>query len=68
MQPIPMIDDEGCVINLPTQNLIFIVQALKFGTIILKVALATQGLGGIVPDLSSLIPAGMDLNQFKNEY
>ena len=57
MQPAPMVEGGPCIITLPTDTLIYSAKALKYGTILLKIVLATQGLGGIVPDISSLIPA-----------
>ena len=57
MQPAPMVEGGPCIITLPTDTLIYSAKALKYGTILLKIVLATQGLGGVVPDISSLIPA-----------
>ena len=57
MQPAPMVEGGPCIITLPTDTLIYSAKALKYGTVLLKIVLATQGLGGIVPDISSLIPA-----------
>ena len=57
MQPAPMVEGGPCIITLPTDTLIYSAKALKYGTILLKIVLATQGLGGIVPDISSLLPA-----------
>ena len=70
MQPVPMVGPEGCIITLPTDFLIYSAKALKYGMIILKIAMATQGLGGVVPDLSGIIPVnlGMDIKQFASEY
>ena len=67
MQPV---GPEGCVITMPTDFLIYSAKALKYGMIILKIAMATQGLGGVVPDLSGIIPVnlGMDIKQFASEY
>ena len=65
MQPAPMVEGGPCIITLPTKTLIYSAKALKYGTILLKIVLATQGLGGIVPDISSLIPAEiMDPKEF----
>ena len=70
MQPIPMVGPEGCLITMPTDFLIYSAKALHYGMIILKIAMATQGLGAVVPDLSGIIPVnlGMDIKQFASEY
>jgi hypothetical protein len=52
-------DGNGYIVDVPTRRLKELAPVLKFGLLFLKVALATQGLGGIVPvDVSGLLPGG----------
>ena len=44
-------EGQGYLISLPTALLRALAPALRWGVLFLKVALATQGLGGLVPDL-----------------
>ena len=48
-------------ISLPTKGLKNFAWCLKWGAVAVKIALASQGLGGIVPDLSELLP-GVDID------
>jgi hypothetical protein len=48
-------------ISLPKQELKTAAFCFKWGIVAIKIALATQGLGGIVPDISTLLP-GMDMD------
>ena len=47
---------EGYSIKLQSEQLKAVLPALKWGLMFLKVALATQGLGSAVPDVSSFFP------------
>ena len=62
--------DGPCVIELPKDTLVYFAKALKYGTIVLKVVLASQGFGGTVPDLSLLVSPilGLDTKAFLDEY
>ena len=54
-------DGKGYSISLPSKLLKTLLPAMKIGLVFLKVALASQGLGGMVPDLNagiSAFPAG----------
>eukprot|EP00595_Chromulina_sp_UTEXLB2642_P003265 CAMPEP_0196763294 /NCGR_PEP_ID=MMETSP1095-20130614/3768_1 /TAXON_ID=96789 ORGANISM="Chromulina nebulosa, Strain UTEXLB2642" /NCGR_SAMPLE_ID=MMETSP1095 /ASSEMBLY_ACC=CAM_ASM_000446 /LENGTH=379 /DNA_ID=CAMNT_0042116145 /DNA_START=1877 /DNA_END=3016 /DNA_ORIENTATION=- len=57
-------DGKGYVINIPTNLLRTIAPAFKWGLIFLKLALASQGLGGIVPslDVESFASSPIDLD------
>ena len=68
MQPVPTVAGGPLIIKVPSQTLIFAAKALKYGTIVLKIALSTQGLGGVLPDLSGLVPQGLDAKAFLQEY
>jgi len=48
-------------ISLPTKELKNVAWCLKWGAVALKIALASQGLGGIAPDVSQLLP-GVDID------
>ena len=48
-------------ISLPTKGLKNFAWCLKWGAVAVKIALASQGLGGIVPDISQLLP-GVDID------
>jgi len=48
-------------ISLPTKGLKNFAWCLKWGAVAVKIALASQGLGGIVPDISQLLP-GVDMD------
>jgi hypothetical protein len=60
-------DGTGYIINIPTSTLKTLVPAMKWGFFFLKVALATQGIGGVVPDLGSLLPE-MACTNFLDSY
>ena len=68
MQPVPTVAGGPLIIKVPSQTLIYAAKALKYGTIVLKIALSTQGLGGVLPDLSGLVPQGLDAKAFLHEY
>jgi hypothetical protein len=61
--PVTMKPVEGACfkICLPKQELKTAAFCLKWGIVVIKIALATQGLGGMVPDISTLLP-DMDMD------
>jgi len=63
MKQVPCgLDGNGYIVDVPTDALKMLAPVLKFGLFFLKVALTTQGLGGIVPEdmngVSGLLPGG----------
>jgi len=55
-------DNKGYVIEMPTELVKQAVPVLKVGLLITKIALATQGLGNIVPNIADFLPSSIDLN------
>jgi len=51
------LDDKGYVINLPLEWVQNAAPILKIGWLLLKVALATQGLGNVIPNIDIFLPA-----------
>ena len=49
-------EGKGYKFSVPTALLRTIAPALKWGFLLMKVALATQGLGAMVPDISGFLP------------
>ena len=47
----------GYPMSVPTSALKALVPALRFGLVVLKIGLATQGLGAVVPNVEGLLPA-----------
>ena len=68
LQPAPEVEGGPCVITLPSEKLVVAAKALKYGAAVLKIVLATQGLGNVVPDLSALVPDANAFNAFMDEF
>eukprot|EP01035_Chromulina_nebulosa_P019418 gene19418-25294_t len=66
--PLVIIVNKGYVINIPTDLLRKLAPAFKWGLIFLKLALATQGLGGIIPslDADAMPSSPIDLDYLKS--
>jgi len=62
-------DKKGYQIAVSTETMKMLAPVLKFGLLFLKVGLASQGLGSIVPDVSSFVPGDQsdDFNEMLNQ-
>ena len=49
-------DGKGYLIEMPTELLLKALPIMKIGLYAMKLALATQGLGGIIPNLEEYLP------------